>query len=279
MKEDVQMKTPEVKIPLTRVGVTRVRKLLRIPREKGKRDIVLLANFDCFVDLPATQKGIHMSRNLEAINEIIEDISKMPVYRLEDLCADIVREILKRHGYARNGEVRMDSQLMVSSKNPSGAPDQRFVKIFASAGAVRGDSGIAIKKQVGCEVPGFLFEKTDEPDIGAIKEVRAKLEIEIPEGHHVRMWDLIRIIDETLPVRSYSRLEEGDKSRLVRHIRRNPTTSTGIVDRLLERCASRFHHLPSGTRVKASCAGTETLQTHSFEALREARIGSLPGMR
>ncbi|NOZ77148.1 MAG: GTP cyclohydrolase I FolE2 [Euryarchaeota archaeon] len=94
MLPDVQTRKPKVRLHLTRVGVKDVRKLLKIPRGE-KRPIILLANFDCYVDLPAQQKGTHMSRNLEAINEIIEEIVQKPVYELEMLCEDIVKEIFK----------------------------------------------------------------------------------------------------------------------------------------------------------------------------------------
>jgi GTP cyclohydrolase-4 len=49
---DTQDNIPNIPVHLTRVGVTGVKKLLKIERE-GKRPIVLLPTFDAFVDLPA----------------------------------------------------------------------------------------------------------------------------------------------------------------------------------------------------------------------------------
>ena len=59
---DTQDNIPTIPVHLTRVGVKGVKKLLKIERE-GKRPIVLLPTFNAFVDLPSTQRGIHMSRN------------------------------------------------------------------------------------------------------------------------------------------------------------------------------------------------------------------------
>ena len=71
---DTQDKQPSAPISLTRVGVTGVKKLLKIERSGNKRPIILLPTFDAFVDLPSTQKGVHMSRNPEAISETRLDI-------------------------------------------------------------------------------------------------------------------------------------------------------------------------------------------------------------
>ena len=69
---DTQDKQPNAPISLTRVGVTGVKKLVKIQRD-NKRPIILLPTFDAFVDLPSTQKGVHMSRNPEAISEVIDE--------------------------------------------------------------------------------------------------------------------------------------------------------------------------------------------------------------
>ena len=56
---DVQATEPEIKVSLTRVGVINLKKLVKIYR-KNRRPIILLPTFEVFVDLPSSQKGIHM---------------------------------------------------------------------------------------------------------------------------------------------------------------------------------------------------------------------------
>jgi len=50
---------------LSRVGVTGVEKVIRI------RDEMFYARLECFVDLGSEQKGAHMSRFEEVVNEAI----------------------------------------------------------------------------------------------------------------------------------------------------------------------------------------------------------------
>jgi GTP cyclohydrolase FolE2 len=57
---DLQASEPEVRIGLSRAGVTGVQKAVRL--QHGGRDALVSAEIDCFVDLDPAQKGVHMSR-------------------------------------------------------------------------------------------------------------------------------------------------------------------------------------------------------------------------
>src|SRR3989337_3456734 len=87
---------------LTKVGVTGVMKPVQIARPN--RVVTLPATFDVFVDLPWDQRGAHLSRNLEAIAEIVDEGVRNPVHSLEDLAARISVKLLEKHDYATNGE-------------------------------------------------------------------------------------------------------------------------------------------------------------------------------
>lgn len=115
---DTQDKIPSIPVHLTRVGVTGVKKLLKIERD-GRRPIILLPTFDAFVDLPSRQRGIHMSRNPEAISDVLEEVVENSALELESLCAEIVNELLKKHRYARRAEVSMKSDFMFMKKSLS----------------------------------------------------------------------------------------------------------------------------------------------------------------
>ena len=70
------------------MGVTGVEKVVRI------RDELYFARLDCFVDLSRTQKGAHMSRFEEVINEAIGEVvlSESP-FRAETLAKHIADTI------------------------------------------------------------------------------------------------------------------------------------------------------------------------------------------
>src|SRR5437867_1556685 len=69
---DVQAQLPAVHVSLSRVGVTGVEKVIRIREDGGEQ--LFHAKLDCFVDLGARQKGAHMSRFEEVVNEAIGEV-------------------------------------------------------------------------------------------------------------------------------------------------------------------------------------------------------------
>src|ERR671936_626925 len=69
---DVQASTPTIHVSLSRVGVTNVEKVIRIGPPGGEQ--LYYAKLDCFVDLGPKQKGAHMSRFEEVVNDVIGEV-------------------------------------------------------------------------------------------------------------------------------------------------------------------------------------------------------------
>jgi len=262
---DVQQREPEIKIPLTRVGVNNVRKMVRVKREGGKRDIVLLVNFECYVDLPAFQKGTHMSRNIEAINEIIDDISGIAVYRIEDLCRDIVVEVLKRHDYASYSEVSMESRLMVHSKSPKNNPQQNFVTLFARARAFR-EEEIKVLKEVGAEIEGIILHYAADKSV-CTQRAKARLTVETPGEEEVKIEDILDILESSLSAKTYSYLTEEEEAEVLYKACEAPKSARDVVREILERSGKKFSFLPDNAKISASCRAKEPL--FNFEVIDE----------
>jgi len=70
--EDLQETRPAAPISLSRAGVTRSAKAIRIRHNGSER--LFQAEITCFCDLRADQKGAHMSRFEEVVNEAIDEV-------------------------------------------------------------------------------------------------------------------------------------------------------------------------------------------------------------
>ena len=269
MIPDVQTRLPEIKLPLTRVGVNSVRKLIKIPRN-GKRPIILLVSLNCFVDLPSSQKGTHMSRNLEAINEILEDITKKSVYELEGLCEDIVKEITKRHEYATRCEVAMESRLMMMRRTPGGQKMQDFVKLLANANLVkRNGAESEMVKEVGVEIKGVIIHPPN-----STQRASATLIIEVPEGYFIKIEDLVAILEESMSARAYGFLTEEEEKKVVTKAHRRHKSVETVVEEILRGAANKFN-LPGKTKITARCVAEESLFTYNSFAERVETFGKL----
>ena len=112
--EDVQNQVPTLHVSLSRVGVTNVEKVIRI--DAGGTETLYSAKLDCFVDLGPRQKGAHMSRFEEVVNDAIgEVILSESAFRAETLAQHIAEKVRDRQG-ARRAEVR--SRRAIPSTSP-----------------------------------------------------------------------------------------------------------------------------------------------------------------
>ena len=110
--------------PLNKVGVTGVVKPVQVRRPN--RSVTLTTSLDVFVDLPPNQKGSHLSRNLEAINEVVESSVRDPVGGLEELVEIIARSLLKRHDYATTSEVWATADYFLERTSPAARRSNRI---------------------------------------------------------------------------------------------------------------------------------------------------------
>ena len=69
---DVQAQQPSLRVSLSRVGVTEVEKIVRF--RQGGVEQLFSVRLQCFVDLGRDQKGAHMSRFEEVVNEVIGEV-------------------------------------------------------------------------------------------------------------------------------------------------------------------------------------------------------------
>jgi len=299
---DTQEKIPTIPVHLTRVGVTGVKKLLKIERE-DKRPIILLPTFDAFVDLPSKQRGIHMSRNPEAISEVLEEVVERNVLELESLCAEIVNSLLKKHKYAKRAEVSMKSDFMFRKKSPiTHKKSQEMTKIMADAIGYRDQEEVMIRKMIGAEVVGmtvcpcaqetikeaarqelmkFLDEKTTQKVLETVpiashnQRGRGMILIEVPEDHTIRGEDLIKIIEESMSSPVYELLKRPDENAVVIEAHRNPMFVEDCVRNMIHRIVKEFPHLPDDTLVTVRQINEESIHRHNAFAEKVATMGEL----
>ena len=84
---DLQASAPEVRIGLSRAGVTGVHKAIRLRR--GPTRSSSRPQIDCFVDLEPAQKGVHMSRFPELFGAAIDDVVIGEAFLVEELAEHI----------------------------------------------------------------------------------------------------------------------------------------------------------------------------------------------
>ncbi|WP_296873878.1 GTP cyclohydrolase MptA [uncultured Methanobrevibacter sp.] len=300
---DTQDDTPSVPIKLTRVGVTGVKKLLQLER-KNKRPIILLPSFDAFVDLPSDQKGVHMSRNPEAISEVLETVAKDSTVDVESLCAKIVDKMMTKHEYARRVEISMTTDFMFMKESPvTKNKTQEMAQLKAKAIGLRDDDGnVTIRKSIGAELIGmtvcpcaqesvresdklklleFLDEETTQKVLDTVTFAShnqrgiGTLLIEVPEDKSVKAEDLIEIIETSMSSPVCELLKRPDENATVMNAHRKPVFVEDCVRNMMEKIVKKYSDFPDDTLITARQENQESIHRHNAYAEKVTTLGEL----
>ena len=300
---DTQDDTPNIPIKLTRVGVTGVKKLLQLERT-NKRPIILLPTFDAFVDLPSHQKGVHMSRNPEAISEVLEEVANGSTVDVESLCAKIVEKMMTKHEYAERVEISMTTDFMFMKESPvTKNKTQEMAQLKAKAVGYRTeDDKIEIRKSVGAEVIGmtvcpcaqesvresdktklleFLDEETTQKVLDTVTFAShnqrgvGTLLIEVPEHKIVKAEDLIDIIETSMSSPVCELLKRPDENATVMNAHRKPVFVEDCVRNMMEKIVQKYGDFPDDTLITARQENQESIHRHNAYAEKVTTLGEL----
>ena len=300
---DTQDDEPSIPIKLTRVGVTGVKKLLQLER-KNKRPIILLPTFDAFVDLPFNQKGVHMSRNPEAISEVLDRISEDKSVGVESLCAKIVEKMMDKHEYAKRVEISMTTDYMFMRESPVTKHNtQEMANLKAKAVGLRDDEGnVEIRKSIGAELIGmtvcpcaqesvresdknklleFLDEETTQKVLDTVTFAShnqrgiGTLLIEVPEGWEVKGEDIIEIIEKSMSSPVCELLKRPDENATVMNAHRKPVFVEDCVRNMMEMIAEKYSDLPDDTLITSRQENQESIHRHNAFAEKVTTMGDL----
>jgi len=283
---DVQSGPSLSNFKLTRVGVTGVKKLVYIKRPGMKNPTPLVVKMDLFVDLPASQKGSHMSRNLELVSDIIDANLKKPVTDLESFSAQTAKLLLEKHEYASFSEVKAEADYFLERKYPSGKKGLEPYKLVAEARAnKKGD----IKKLIGVRVIGMTacpcareviktIGKYREKDVAPTHNQRnvTTLMIEVPgDNKDVDANDLINIAEKSFSSPTYSILKRHEEGKLVFDAHNNPKFVEDVVRDILSMILKKYKKLPDDVMVVVQSESEESIHKHNAFAERVTTLGEL----
>jgi len=301
---DIQADMPQIPINLSRVGVTNVKKLVEVKR-KDKRPIVLLSTFDIFVDLPSRLKGANLSRNFEAVDEVLEKAINMPVYEIEQLCSDVAQRLLVRHEYATRAEVILKSEYVVKRESPSTKMEcQEVVDIFAEATALRDDGeNMIVKKLIGAEVIGMTAcpcaqEIMRDNAMNELRSIgiedikiaeflhrvpmathnqrgRGIISIEVVGEDFVSLERIIEIIESSMSSSVVELLKRADEAMVVQRAHQNPKFVEDCVRTMAKNLVNGFSYLPDEAIVTIKQINEESIHRHNAFAERVATLGEL----
>jgi len=293
---DVQARSPSVPIGLSRVGVTGVEKVIRIGEE------LYFAQLECVVDLGPEQKGAHMSRFEEVINEAIGRVVLGESAFGAETLAQHVAELVRERQNAARAEVTIAARYPEHKPAPvSGIPTQEIYTLHGRAVAfehgTRRMVGVSATGMTACPCAQELVtararerlaadDFSDEEIERVFEHVPVAthnqrglgtLHIGLPENRDERIdaTALLAIVESSMSSEIYELMKRSDEVEVVEKAHRRPRFVEDCVREMLAGVVEGFGWLPDDSFVSARQENLETIHQHNVVAERYGTLGEL----
>jgi GTP cyclohydrolase-4 len=295
--QDLQASAPEVRIGLSRAGVTGVQKAVRM--QHGGSDALVSAEIDCFVDLDPAQKGVHMSRFPEVFEEAIDEVVIDEKLLVENLAEHIARHIVERQRALR-AEVKIAARYPIERLTPVTAlRTQELVTLIGIAAA----SPTRAKHVVGVEATGInacpcaqglvrsqAAERLADAgftdlDVERILELvplathnqRGRGTLYLGTSIRLDAEDLVDMVERSMSSPIYELMKRPDELFVVEHAHLTPRFVEDSVRLMVKSALESYSELADDDFVLSRQVNFETIHNHDVLAERFGTVGELRG--
>ncbi len=296
LSEDLQASLPSTPISLSKAGVSRSAKAIRLRHDDRER--LFHAEIECYVDLDPRQKGVHMSRFEEDVNEAIDTVVIGEALVIEQLAEHIARKVVESQQAVRS-EVTIRASYPIERRTPvtdiatqemygligiaaaNGTSARRLVGVTAQGmnacpcaqGLIRDQAEIALRAD------GFA----DDEIIRIVERVpiathnqRARGTLMIGSTDRtVPAETLIAIVEDGMSSEIYELMKRPDEQFVVAKAHSRPRFVEDSVREMIRGVLERLPDLPDDAFVHAHQVNFETIHTHDVDAERSATMGEI----
>jgi GTP cyclohydrolase IV len=298
--DDIQAARPATRLSLPRVGVTGVEKFVRLGKAGAEEPYSV--RIDCSVDLGAEQRGAHMSRFDEAIEEAIDKAVLRGSFRAETLAGDIAELVRERQG-SRLAEVSVAARYPRLRRAPvSGAASQEVSTLLGAASAtpnrVRQVVGVTAQGITACPCGQAMAtegarerladEGFDEDEIERVLDCMpvathnqrglGTLWVGLPDDPGalaVEPEALLEIVESSMSSEVYELLKRPDEAHIVEKAHRRPRFVEDCVREMVSMSVERLGHLGESAFLGARQENLETIHQHDVVAELHGLLGDL----
>ena len=297
---DVQARLPSIQVGLSRVGVTDVEKVIRI-RQNGVEQL-FSARFEVVVDLGPDQKGAHMSRFEEVVNDTIgEVVLGESTFKAETLAERIAQLVRDRQG-ARRAEVSIEARFPEHKPAPvSGIQTQELYTLHGSAICTelgtRRLIGVTAQGMTACPCAQELIAGNAQErlsDEGFDAEEIARILDAVPVATHnqrglgtlhigctelcddeIDATTLLEIVEGSMSSEIYELMKRTDEAHVVEKAHRRPRFVEDCVREMIRGVVDAFPTMDDRAFVSARQVNLETIHQHNVIAERFGTLGEI----
>ncbi|MFX1301737.1 MAG: GTP cyclohydrolase MptA [Promethearchaeota archaeon] len=307
-KIDLQNSSSRIDIPIDKVGIVELEKKVEIIQENKRYSFY--PKISALINLPAEQRGIHMSRTSETIEEVINEVIFKPTPTIELVGDRIVKKLLERHPYTSKAEVKLEGKIIVQVRENDERIIQKSYDISSFVKAIRDNLGnIDYNYFIGASAVGMTvcpcakelsLEYAEEvvksrQDIDVSEEDLKKLlnilpfsshnqrsigtiivQIKDLTNHKVDVLDIIDIIEESMSGKIQSVLKRPEEAELVRSAHLKPLFSEDVIREMAKNFILRdFPNLEDDFKVRFKVESLESIHVFNVYAELKTTLGEL----
>ncbi|MEN3283579.1 MAG: cyclohydrolase, partial [Solirubrobacteraceae bacterium] len=292
---------PGLQLSLSRVGVTAVEKIVRIRQDDDEQ--LFSAQLQCFVDLGPNQKGAHMSRFEETVNDAIGEVVLGEATFKAETLAQRIAELVRERQRARRAEVTVAARYPEHKPAPvSGIPTQEIYTLFGSAVASENGTrrlvGVAAQGMTACPcaqqlVSAAARERLAEDGFSEHEIERILQQVPVathnqrglgtlyigcPESCSIELdaSTLLGIVEDSMSSEIYELMKRSDEAAVVEKAHRRPRFVEDCVREMIRGVVEHLDGLQSNAFVSARQENLETIHQHNVVA---ERFGMLEELR
>jgi GTP cyclohydrolase-4 len=297
---DIQAQRPLVQLSLSRVGVTGVEKVIRLRHDGAEQ--LFSARFECVVDLGPGQKGAHMSRFEEVVNEAIGEVVLTEATFKAETLAEHIAGLVRERQEARRAEVTVEARFPEHKPAPvSGIQTQELYTLHGSAvcsqAGTRRLIGVTAQGMTACPCAQELVasgarERLEADGFGE-QEIERILKA-VPVATHnqrglgtlhigctelcddeIDAATLLGIVEQAMSSEIYELMKRSDEAAVVEKAHRRPRFVEDCVREMIRGVIESFPGLDDRAFVSARQVNLETIHQHNVVAERFGTLGEV----
>ncbi len=305
---DLQDSGSAIDIPIDKVGIVELEKKVEIVQENKRYSFY--PKISALINLPAEQRGIHMSRTSETIEEVINEVIFKPTPTIELVGDRIVKRLMERHPYTSKAEVKLEGKIIVQVRENDERIIQKSYKISSFVKASRDISGnidynyFISASAVGmtvCPCAKELSLEYAEQVVNSRKDINVSEEdlnkllnilpfsshnqrsigtiiIQIKDltNHKIDVLDIIDVIEDSMSGKIQSVLKRPEEAELVRSAHLKPLFSEDVIREMAKNFIIRdFANLEDDFKIKFKIESFESIHPHNVYAELKTTVGEL----
>ena len=262
---DTQDEQPRHRIHLNKVGVKNLKTFI-ITERSGLRHHII-PTVEMTIDLPADFKGIHMSRLVESMTEIISD--EFSVHEsIEEIQINILDALQKRHPFSR-GEIKFDFEFGYPSKTP--VSKKRTWEVCDVAAITIRETGKPIIHDNSVRVIGNTVCPHCMANNGGLTHIQrasGTLRVVGETSQIPTYGSMIDIVEGSFSSKTYSLLKLEDEIHVTKEMHGNPLFVEDVCRNILQQAKDAYQD--SKLEMYAESKSFESI--HKHDVIAEGRI-------